>query len=206
MLLLPQCQHMGNFNIQNPPNNIPDLVQWLVQGQQILFGRTTALQSSSSTSGGQLHSLFDHYDTVGNVGTSETDLYSDTIPGGTLATDGDKIQFVYGGTYAGALANKTIKVYFAGSALLNTGGLGLETGSWQVTGTIIRSDNERCRYTVELHASDAVYVSAGSFGNTSQTTPMDPTADNILKVTGTSDGATNQVFATMGIVSWISHA
>ncbi len=156
--------------------------------------------------GGQIRCLFDHYTSVGNVGTTETDLYSDTIVGGTLAADGDKIQFVYGGTYAGALANKTIKVYFAGVPLLNTGGLNLETGSWQVTGTIIRSASDRCRYTIELHASDAVYVSAGSFGNTNQTTPIDPTVSNILKVTGTSDGATDQVFATIGTVTWVSHA
>jgi len=196
---------MSSFNINQVPDNIPGALAWCIEGIKVLFRRT-----ASSSGGGSgtttVTPLFDHYTSVGNVGTSETDLYSDTIAANTLTTNGDKLQIIYGGTYTGALANKTIKVYFAGVPLLNTGGLNFETGTWQVSCTIIRSASDRCRYTIELHANDVVFVYAGSFGNTNQTTPIDLSVDNVLKVTGTSDGATDQVFATMGTVTWISHA
>lgn len=42
---------MSSFNINQPPGNIPDRVNWLTEGQQILFGRTTALQNSGGGSG-----------------------------------------------------------------------------------------------------------------------------------------------------------
>lgn len=40
---------MSNFNINTPPNNIPDAIQWLIQGEKILFGRTSGSSGGSGS-------------------------------------------------------------------------------------------------------------------------------------------------------------
>jgi hypothetical protein len=42
---------MSNFNINNPPNNIPDAIQWLIDGIQLQQRRIAALSGGSSGGG-----------------------------------------------------------------------------------------------------------------------------------------------------------
>jgi len=149
-------------------------------------------------------SKFDHYTTVGNSGTTETDLYSDTIAAAQLSANGDKLEAEYGGTFVSSgTATRQIKVYFAGTAILDTGALTLSLSSaWVIQATIIRVSSSVVRYMVSLTtegAALAAYTSAGEL------TGLTLSGTNILKVTGTAAGAgaaSSDISALMGTVSF----
>lgn len=80
--------------------------------------------------------------TVGNSGSSETDLFTTTIAGGTLSANGSTIAFEAAGSWASNLNSKTINIKF-GSTTINTitGFTGITIGAafWSVRGYIMRS-------------------------------------------------------------------
>lgn len=75
------------------------------------------------------HSLFDHSTNSANVGTGETTLYSDTIIGGTLASNGDKILAEYAVELSMSVNAKQIKLYFPTTVVI------FDTGSLAITAT-----------------------------------------------------------------------
>lgn len=152
--------------------------------------------------------IFDHYADVGNGTTVETDLYSDTILANTFAADGDKISADYGGIFvSSATATRQIRVYFAGTLILDSGALSISvSASWSVSLLLIRVSATVVRYTVTLQtsgASLAVYNAVGEL------TALTLSNSNILKITGQAGGvgaATNDIVAKMGSVGWLSAA
>jgi hypothetical protein len=65
-----------------------------------------------------------HFADQGNSTTSDTTLYSDTIPASTLSANGQKIYAQYAlNTVNHATATRQIKVFFAGTSILDTGAL-----------------------------------------------------------------------------------
>lgn len=148
--------------------------------------------------------LFDHYTNVGNTTTSETDLVTYTAPANRLATNGEKIDAEYGGVFvSSATATRKIKVYFAGSVLLDTGALTLSlSASWCVYVTLIRASSSVLRYMVSLTTEGAALAAYTSVG---ELTSQDFTTTNVLKITGTAAGigaATNDVVAKVGSGQW----
>jgi len=105
--------------------------------------------------GGQILCLFDHYTSVGNVGTTETDLYSDTIVANTLATNGDKLEFMYSGTFDTS-STKRLKVYIGINVLLDSAAINHDAGYWTASGTIIRRSINVIRSTVKCDMYDAI--------------------------------------------------
>lgn len=155
---------------------------------------------------GSVIPLFDHYTSVGNVGTTETDLYSDTIVGGTLAADGDKLEFMYGGTVDNG-TNSVFRVFFGGgvSPIYESG---VEGGGddWIITGYIIRVSSSVIRFSINLYGANIPIVGPISSG---EKTGLDLTGGNILKISVecTAPATPNDsVVAVMGTVKWISHA
>lgn len=220
---------MSSFNINNVPDSIVGKVYWSVAGLKVLWGRVVAatvagvtsfntrtgaiaLTSSDVTTAlGQVPPvcLFDHYTSVGNVGTDETDLYSDIIVANTLAANGDKLEFMYSGTFDTS-ATKQLKVYMGINVLLDSTAIAQDTGYWTVSGTIIRKSISVIRSTVkcDMYTNAGLLTSGSSYSFTLETN-TDSDTDNILKITGQAggDGAgDNDIIATMGTVTWISHA
>lgn len=199
---------MSSFNINNVPDSIVGKVYWLVAGLKILWGRVAGISGGGSATN-NLIPLFDHYTSVGNVGTTETDLYSDTIAANTLAADGDKLEFTYSGTFDTS-TTKRLKVYMGINVLLDSTAVTLDIGYWTVSGTIIRKSISVIRSMVNCNMYDnaGLLTIGGSYLFTLETN-TDSDTDNILKITGQAGGGgagDNDIIATMGTVTWISHA
>ncbi len=124
-----------------------------------------------SSSGG---SLFDHYATVGNSGTSETDLYSDTIVANTLNVNGDKLEIEYAGSFVSSgTATRQIKIYFGGVNIFDTGALTLSLSSaWTAYVTLIRASSSAVRYMVSLTTQGAALAAYTSVGIITTTTTL----------------------------------
>lgn len=148
--------------------------------------------------------LFDHSSDVGNSGTDETDLYSDSIPRNTLANDGDKIEAMYAGSFLNhATATRRLRVYFENaSPIFDSTALVISAASaWVVRVSIIRVSSSVIRYAVSMTTQGAplaAYTSAGEVTGLTLTNP------NTLEITGTAaaaGAATNDIIAKLGTVS-----
>lgn len=167
-------------------------------------GPTGPTGATGATAG----ALFTHQADANNSGTAETDLYTDTIAGGQLASNGNQISATYAGIYAGsATASATIKFYFGGTALLTTGALAIVSAStWTITAAVVRVSTSVVRYTVQLSSpalSTQVYEAVGEL------TGLDLTVGQIVKVTGQMSGTgagSNQITAKLGIIEFGQNA
>ncbi len=149
--------------------------------------------------------LFDHYVDAGNLTTTKTDLYSDTISAGQLALPGDKIEFKYGGIYAGnATATSQITIEFAGNIVIDTSAVSVPVPlGWMVDGMIMRQTPSIIRYTATFHSLAAVVVESGSI------TGLNLSNANIFKITGQESGSgasTNDIVAKIGSITYIKNA
>ena len=148
--------------------------------------------------------LFDHYADAGNVTTGETDLYSDTLAANTLGANGDKVNAQYGGLFvSSATATREIKIYFAGTAIFDTGALTLSLSSaWTVYATIVRVSASVVRYMISLTTEGAALSAYTAVG---ELTGLTLSSTAILKITGQAAGvgaATNDIVAKLGKVDF----
>lgn len=136
--------------------------------------------------------LFDHYASVGNVTTGETDLYSDTIIGGTLIGNGDKLLGEYGGTFVSSgTATRDVRMYFAGTSIFDSGTLTLSLSSaWTMYFDIIRVNTTTVRYLVSFTtegAALAAYTSVGEIvTSTTLTSGVNASTTTIPVTSGTN--------------------
>lgn len=176
-------------------------------------GKSLVVNSTSTglVFGGKLGNtgaLFDHYATVGNTGTNETDLYSDTIAASTLANNGDKLEAEYGGSFVSSgTATREIKIYFGGTTIFDTGTLTLSlSAAWTGYVTIIRVSATVVRYMISFTTEGAALA---AYTNVGELTGLTLSATNILKITGQAAGAgsaSNDITAKLGSVLFITAA
>lgn len=150
--------------------------------------------------------IFDHF-VDSSVGGAEADIYTDTLPASTLATNGDKVTASYGGNFV-TLGTETVqlKAYFGGTAIWDSTGVAVTTGttSWRIYVEIIRVSATVIRYTVSLSttgASGFVYAVSGEL------TGLTLSNTNVIKITGFSSGVgsgTGDIVGKMGYVQWQS--
>lgn len=76
---------------------------------------------------------------VSNVGTGEDDLITYSVPASTLATDGDSLEITAWGTFAANGNNKTIKIKFGATTILDTTAVAANGGSWVIRAGVIRT-------------------------------------------------------------------
>lgn len=143
----------------------------------------------------------DHYADVGSTTGGETDIYTYTTPANTISTDGDKIIATYSVNFANNANNKQIKVYFAGTQILDTGTLGAAYAnqSWRIDVLIIRTSSTTARACASMMGAGGLF---GGFVIETDLTGEDWTATNIIKVTGIAATANNDVLGKLGTVSW----
>ncbi len=139
---------------------------------------------------------------VGNVTTTETDLASFSVPGGTLAVNGDTIRGRYAGVLvSSASATRQLRAAFAGAALFDSGALSVSVaGDWVLDVVLTRVSATVVRYAVSLTLTGA---SLGSYANVGELTGLTLSAANILKVTGQAAGvgaASNDLVAMLAAV------
>lgn len=148
--------------------------------------------------------LFDHSADAGNVTTGETDLYSDTTAAAQLFANGQKLEAYYAGVFVSSgTATREVKVYFAGTAILDTGALTLSLSSaWTIFVSIIRVSATVVRYLVTFATEGAALAAYTASG---ELTGLTLSNTNILKITGQAAGvgaATNDIVAKLGYVEW----
>lgn len=146
--------------------------------------------------------LFDHYADVGNVGTGEDTLYSDTLVANQLGINGQKIEAEYGGVFvSSATATREIKIYFGGTVIFDTGALTLSlSAAWTCYVSITRVSATVVRYMISLTTEGAALAAYTAVG---ELTGLTLSNSNILKVTGEAAGAgaaTNDIVAKMGTI------
>lgn len=152
--------------------------------------------------------LFDHFASVGNTTTAETDLYSDTIAAGQLGANGAKLTASYGGTFVSSgTATREVKIYFGGSVIFDSGTLTVSlSAAWAVSLTVIRVSATVVRYTASFTTEGAALSAYTSVG---EVTGLTLSGTNILKITGQAGGvgaATNDIVAVMGNVNYLAAA
>lgn len=148
------------------------------------------------------YTLADHYADAGSVGSSETDLYSDSIPGNTFLQNGDKLDAQYVVQMVMSTPSKRVKLYFAGTMLFDTGAQSFSsaTGQGLIVATLIRDTSTSIRYGISCTVTNStpqVIVANGKL------TGLTLTGANTLKITGTSTGVgvqNNDVLALMATI------
>lgn len=146
--------------------------------------------------------LFDHYADLADSGSgTEVALYSDTVPAGALAVNGDKLHVWYAGqTTAHASNTRTLKVYFAAvTAQLQTDAFtSSSVNRWYANLEIIRVSATQVRLSGSIiravqGAAGVCYAWSGqvSVNNLGSEPPN-------LKITGTSSGTGAGITAQSG--------
>lgn len=148
--------------------------------------------------------LFDHYADVGNVGTGEDDLYSDTIAAGQLAANGDKIVAQYALAFvSSATATRRVRAYFGGTSVFDSGALTFgSTGASDVWLTIIRESASVVRCIAEFVATGLTLQPIAIY---TRVTGLTLANTQVLKVTGEAAGvgaATDDVLCKLGYVEY----
>jgi hypothetical protein len=170
---------------------------------------TGVLPEGNGGTGVAKSSLFDHFTDANNGTTVETDLYSDTLTAGQFATNGQKVRAHYQGIFTGAAAaTQQIKVYFGGTAIYNSGALsiGVATNYWTVNVVIIRVSSSVVRCSVWVNSDFATLFPYSKY---TEVTGLTLSNSQVLKITGTAagaGGASNQITATEGYVTFITNA
>lgn len=172
----------------------------------------TVAEHLHSTSG-LVRALTSFYTNSGNSGTSETDAFNYALPANTIRSVGELLQFDYSGiaTSSGSQTRR-LKVMFAGASVIDTTAVvPAATSDWRITGYIICSAygtgstcSVRCVVTLTW-----TYPSTGDeFVVGTNVTDVGSvnlhSALNVLKLTLTSSGASNDLIAKAGIITCIA--
>ena len=153
---------------------------------------------------GLAHPLFDHFADVGNTGTSETDLYLDSIAGSTLANNGEKIEATFAGTFiASATATRQLRLYFGGTLIYDSGALtSAAADNWVLQVLVIRESSSIVRCAVWAAFSGLTATTLAAY---TRITGLTLTSAQTLRLTGTAAGtgaSSGDINATAGQVRY----
>lgn len=101
--------------------------------------------------------LFSTTGPISNTGTGESVLFSTLLDTTTLPVNADSIAFTVSGSTQANANSKTIRVYYGGTLIFDTGGQTFNGTSWMLRGEIIRNGATSQICIVELVTSDATY-------------------------------------------------
>jgi hypothetical protein len=149
---------------------------YLSDGATVIFGTSSSL----ATVGGTLSSNTTSTCTIAN--TSETDLWTYSLPANALSVDGRGVRVTAYFTYAANADTKTVKIYF-GSASATLDNSATSGNGVRGTMVVIRTGSN-----AQFLAADAVRGFAVSSSAVTTTTQTD-TAAITIKVTGTNGTA-----------------
>ena len=180
---------LQNGTIANPSLAfINDLNLGLYRAGTDILGIGGALITKElSRVGGVLYSA----GSVGNVGTAETDLGTFTLPANTLDVNRKGVRVTYVLTCAGNANSKNIALYFGGSNYVARGNT--DNGfNYKIVSEIYRTGvgNQVINTTQILGVTGTAAAIISSFNNGAQ----DLTTALIIKITGTSAVASNDIF------------
>lgn len=168
----------------------------------------TVAEHSHSTAS-LVRGLASFYADASNSGTGETDAFSYALPANTIRATGELLEFDYAGVTTGnGSGTRQLKVVFAGTSLLDTTAVvPAAATAWRITGSLICSAygagstcSVRCVATLIW-----TYPSTGGFFLNGTAVTDVPSINfagsaNTLKLTLTSNGASDDLTAEAGVV------
>lgn len=127
------------------------------------------------------------YSAVNNSGTSETDIYTYPVPANIINSDGNKIEVITDGILVDNTATSLLKIYFAGTEILNTTALsiGLANSAYVIKVRVIRTSSTTAHAYVEANTPG---LSQTYFLNSTDLTSLNFATTNIIKITATAGG------------------
>lgn len=132
---------------------------------------------------------------VTSAGSSEEDLQSVVLPGGTLGVNGQRLRITAVGTCAANNNAKTIRLYFGATAIGLTPGstAGGASDMWGITADLIRTG---ATAQVALAMAGSTPSSGGNFEQVIRSTPAETLSGNVtIKTTG-DGGAASDIVST----------
>ncbi len=143
--------------------------------------------SVATTSSSLPHTLDKKLTSTDNTSTTETDLYSYTVPANKLLNNGNSFTFDVSFTLNDVTATADLRFYFAGTVFGNTGALTVSaTGAGSAHGYVQRLTSTTALASVTVISPGA---STATFTANLDLTSLDFTTTNIFKVTGQAGGA-----------------
>jgi hypothetical protein len=147
------------------------------------FDNRTGTTKLGSLNNDMLMQVWAAANQIQNTTTAETDLISATIPARYSNSVGDTNHMECFGTTAANANNKTLKVYLAGTAIIDFGAIAANNESWKLNVTIHRGSGGSGQQKVVAVLQGGATI--GTIVKTSQTSPT-ATSSMILKLTGTA--------------------
>lgn len=126
--------------------------------------------------------------TTGNVGAGEDTLQTYSLPGGTLATNGNRIRFRACGSVASTVNAKRIRVKWGTTTIFDTGAAGIPISTafdWSIEGQIIRKGAASQVANVAMNTANA------SLASYADTTLPTETLSGALSITITGEATAN---------------
>lgn len=124
------------------------------QGTQLIVDDNDQTISRNVGSGGEFAyiggKLFQHFTDATTSGTTQQNLYTFTLPAGSLTQNGDTIKCEYGGIFTANTNTKRIFPKFAGVVLATGQVAAAGATDWTVDFYLIRVSNTVVRYVVEF--------------------------------------------------------
>lgn len=134
--------------------------------------------------------------------TTETDLYSYTVPANVLNADGEKLIAQYAGYFDAGTTNGRLRIYFAGTQIFDSTAITYAAiTSWNIGVTVMRdsSSSVECIVVAQNSAGAAIPVTTYT-----QITGVTFSNTNILKLTGIFSiaGPGADIQAHIGTIEW----
>jgi len=109
---------------------------------------------------GNLHS---DVTSASNSGALETNLLSYSLPANSLITTGSYYQISAFGVVAANGNNKRIRLKYGATTLIDTGTIAANSGSWEITATIIRTGSSAQKIITKIVSSNALIVDSATY-------------------------------------------
>lgn len=165
--------------------------------------KTTVKLGGSSTQIPVGGTIAQNIASVSNTSTTETDLFTYTLPANGFSSDGESLQTIYGGQFAATVNNKRLRVYFAGTAIYDSGALAITAATdWAINVTVIKTSSSTARCITSISTSSATLIGSAQY---TALTGLSFTGTNILKLTG-QGGASSDITATLSKTKWEDNA
>lgn len=134
---------------------------------------TLAVYTGSTSVGANLGGTLDtNTTTVGNVGTGEDNLMSFSVGAGSLAANGEYIEFDAAGTIANNVNAKRIRIKFGATTIFDTGAAGIPVSTaidWVISGKIIRTGATTQKCMVSMNTNNATLASYADYSTAAET-------------------------------------
>lgn len=136
---------------------------------------------------------------VAHDGTGTDTFYSYSIPAGTMATDGDRVEFKYVATFAANANNKTILAVYGGTTMYTSGTVAKNGGSVTVEGSVVRTGAATQRFELRVldDASTTRFPTVSAYGTAAETL----SGAVAISFQGTA-GAASDIVAKVGYINF----